>query len=110
MPRVSERERTREELKAAILARTELGTELEPQVIEGFVDRIEQRLEELRREAKLARKGQKDRSDFSLALAIVSLGVSIPLTAIAGGTVGLAGILVVWLGIVLVNFAYARRG
>jgi hypothetical protein len=103
---VSERERTREELRAAIGAREELGAELEPQVIDAFVERIERRIAEAARERAPARR--KDRSDLSLALAIVSLGISIPVTAIAAVQAGLAGILVVWAGIVLVNVAFSR--
>ena len=34
----------REELEAAIEARKELGAQLEPEVIDSFVERIEQRL------------------------------------------------------------------
>jgi len=47
-----------------------------------------------------------DRTTF--VLAIVSIALGIPLTAIASGTAGLPGLLVVWIGIVLVNFVYAR--
>ena len=42
-----------------------------------------------------------------LALAITSLGIGIPLSAIAGGTAGLAGLVVAWIGIVGVNVAFA---
>ncbi len=45
-----------------------------------------------------------DRTVF--VLAIVSLGVGVPLTAIGSGTAGLPGLLVVWIGIVLVNLVY----
>jgi hypothetical protein len=43
-----------------------------------------------------------DRTQF--VLAIVSLGVSIPLTAAANGS--LQGLVVLWVGIVLLNFVY----
>lgn len=42
-----------------------------------------------------------------LALAITSLGVGIPLTAIAVSEAGLPGLIVAWVGIVCVNAAYA---
>ncbi len=48
----------------------------------------------------------QDRTVF--VLAIVSVALGIPLTAISSTTVGLPGLLVVWTGIVLVNFFYAR--
>jgi len=47
-----------------------------------------------------------DRTVF--ALAIVSIGVGIPLTAIAGSVGGIPGLLIAWIGIVLVNAIYAR--
>ncbi len=48
----------------------------------------------------------QDRTVFVLALVSVALGI--PLTAISSATAGLPGLLVVWTGIVLVNFFYAR--
>jgi hypothetical protein len=47
-----------------------------------------------------------DRTQF--VLAIVSLGVGVPLTAIGAGVSGLPGLLIVWIGIVLVNLVYGR--
>jgi hypothetical protein len=95
----------REELKAAIEARRELGPDLEPHVVDAFVERIEQRLGE-RTTARPSRKGEADRT---LALAILSLLAAIPITAIAATHGGIAAMAVVWAGIVLVNMAYARR-
>lgn len=42
-----------------------------------------------------------------LALAITSLGVGVPLTAIAVAEAGMGGLVVAWLGIVGVNAVYA---
>jgi hypothetical protein len=94
-----------EELKAAIEARRELGEALEPHIVDSFVERIERRLDERRPRHSMRR----DNSDRSLALAIISLGVAIPLTAIGVTQAGLAGLLIVWAGIVLVNLAYSLR-
>lgn len=47
-----------------------------------------------------------DRTTF--VLAIVSIALGIPLTAIASATAGFAGLLVAWVGIVLVNIVYGR--
>jgi hypothetical protein len=47
-----------------------------------------------------------DRTVFVLAIVTTALGI--PLTAIASGTAGLAGLLIAWVGIVLVNVVYAR--
>jgi hypothetical protein len=78
----------RDELQAAIEARRELGSQLEPQVVDSFVERIERRLAE-RTPAKPARNNDSN----TLALATLSLFASIPITAIAathGGIVAMA--------------------
>ena len=45
-----------------------------------------------------------DRTQF--VLGIISLGVAIPLTAIGDAMNGLAGLLIVWVGIIMVNLIY----
>ena len=51
-----------------------------------------------------------DRTVF--VLAIVLMVLAIPLTAIAGTVAGIPGLLVAWMGIVLINavYAWSRRG
>jgi hypothetical protein len=93
----------REDLHAAIEARRELGLEREPELIDSFVARIEQRLEK-RPGAPARREGREG----SFVLALVSVGAGIPLTAIALSNGGLAALLVVWIAIVLVNLGYQR--
>ena len=44
-----------------------------------------------------------------LAMALGSMGIAIPLTAIAGGIAGLPGIIIVWLGLILINVAWTQR-
>lgn len=106
------------EAAAAINARRELGLEYEEQIAAGLAERVEYAVWQQRQnddgrtkielakieDAKLER-GQR------LALTIVSLGVGIPITAIAGRESGLAGIWIVWVGIVVVNliFSLGRR-
>lgn len=101
-----------EEAAAALAARRELGEDMEPAVIDAFVDRVE-RAVETRVDARLAQRGRgreaSEQDKLTLALAIVSLGTAIPLTAIAAGTAGLVAVIVVWIGIVAVNMAFARR-
>jgi hypothetical protein len=98
----------KEELEAAIEARRELGAELEPHVIDAFVERIEKRIEE-RVGSRIGRSRRDDRDERGAAIGVAlgSMGIGIPLTGIAAGTAGLAGLLVCWIGIVLVNVAYA---
>lgn len=95
----------REDLTAAIEARRELGGELEPHIVDSFVERIERRVAE-HKDAKPARSAAPD---HTAALAILSLIAAIPVTAIAATHGGIVAIAVVWAGIVLVNLAYARR-
>ena len=94
----------RDELQAAIEARRELGPDHERELIDSFVERIEQRLAKRPTSTPAPRGGREG----SFVLTIVSLGVGIPLTAIALSTGGLAALLIVWVGIVLVNIAYQR--
>ena len=108
---MTETGRTREELQAALAARRELGDELEPHLIDSFVGRIERRIDERvdeRLGPHLARR-QSRSDDKQFVMALVSLGVAIPLTAIAVSNGGLVALAIVWIGIVLVNLAFGRR-
>jgi hypothetical protein len=96
MPAVSEELVPRDEAHAALAARRELGPDYEAELAERFAARIESRLQE--RERVPAKR------DESPAVAIISLLVAIPLTAIAGSTVGLAGVIAVCAALVLVNW------
>jgi hypothetical protein len=96
----------RDELRATIEARREMGAELEPQLIDSFVERIERKLEGRRAQRPAAQR--RESNGTGLALAIISLFAGIPITAIAATHGGIAALIVVWAGIVLVNFAYAR--
>jgi hypothetical protein len=98
----------REELEAAIEARRELGEELEPQVIDAFVERIEKRIDQRARElaGSRSRRAVPRVPDWSaFALAICSLGIAIPIVEKAS----FAGEIVMWLAIVAVNLAYNLR-
>ncbi len=44
----------------------------------------------------------------AIGVALGSIGMGIPLTAIAGSEAGVAGVLVTWIGIVVVNVLYGR--
>ena len=96
---------TREEVESLVEARRELGDEMEPAVIDAFLDRVEAAAD-----ARAAERRPKpdDGRGERLALSIVSLGTGIPITAIAAEQ-GVQGIIVAWLGIVGVNFAFSRR-
>jgi hypothetical protein len=102
---MAQTELPRDDVTAAIEARRELGQELEPQVIDGFLERVGHAIDE-RVDQRLQKRGG---DGGTIGLAVFSLLFGIPLTGIGAETTGLAGLVVVWVGIVLVNFAYALR-
>jgi hypothetical protein len=95
----------RDDIEAAIEARRELGGEMEPHVIDSFVDRIEKRIDErTTRRIPAVRKGREG----SFVLALASLAAAIPITAIAANYGGITAMIVVWIGLVLLNAVYNR--
>jgi hypothetical protein len=104
---MAQSELPREELAAAVEARREVGQELEPHVIEGFLERVGKAIDE-RVDERLAKNAPRQ-GPGQIGLAVISLLFAIPLTGIGAGTTGLAGLLVVWVGIVVVNLAYAFK-
>jgi hypothetical protein len=101
--RVSEPLIPRDELRASLEARRELGPEFDDELVEAFASRIEQRLQGRPQPARAQRS-----RDHETAIAIVSMGVAIPLIAIAGNFAGLAGIVAVCAALVLVNVVSRR--
>jgi hypothetical protein len=98
---------TREDAGSLIEARRELGAEMEPAVIDAFLDRVEAAAVARAAAQKPPRSG--DGRAERLALSIISLGTGIPITAIAAEQGGVQGMIVAWLGIVGVNFAFSRK-
>jgi len=106
-----------DDLRAAVGARRDLGPDYEDAVLDSFLERLEHsiaarvdaRLEE--RAGRLPRGrapgADDDPSSRAFVLGVVSLGTGIPISAISGGTSGVAGLVVAWLGIVGVNMAHA---
>jgi len=113
---VPEPEPRREDLRAALGARRELGPEYEDAVLDSFLERVDKSIE-ARVDARVAeRAGDRGRvarrqsqggPDSGLVLGIVSLGTGIPITASAGGTAEVRGLVVAWAGISVVNLAHA---
>jgi hypothetical protein len=110
---VAESRISREDVASTVGARHELGADLEPEVVDAFLQRVERAID-TRVDTRLAdtkatgRRG-REREAGGIALAIVSLGTGIPITAIAAEQAGLAGIVAAWAGIVGVNVAQALR-
>jgi hypothetical protein len=113
---------SRDEIRAAAETHRELGPDYQEAVIESFLDkvgreidaRVDARLRQERRGWTAAAEAPRHHgSPGGIALAIVSMALGIPLTAItlAVGSPrsGIAGLLVVWIAIVAINFACALR-
>ena len=95
----------RDELEAAIEARRELGAELEPAIIDGFVERIERRLAERGTESERA---LKQRRDHQKELILGAMGISVPLFAIAAIFTGLAGVIAVCAALAVIAIVASR--
>jgi hypothetical protein len=95
----------KDEIRAAIQARGELGADMEPAVVDAFVERIERRLAERAGNSELAlmrkREHQKE-------MVLGSMGIAVPLLAIAAVFAGLAGVVVVCVALVLIAVVTAR--
>jgi hypothetical protein len=96
------------ELEAVLAARKELGPEYEPELVDSFLEQVEKRLDG-RGSAVPARRHRERHPAVSIPVVLGSLGLAIPLLGVAGGTAGLAGVLVVCVALVLVNAFALRR-
>lgn len=89
-----------------VRARRELSSEHDQELIETFMAQvnaaIDARVDE--RVAKLDRKRRKRGGSQELAIASIALGI--PVTAVAGGTAGDAGVIAAWISILLINILY----
>lgn len=103
----------RDDLDAALAARRELGPDYDEAFAETVASRIREVLEGGRTKpmtpAPATAEVAKAEREAGLAVAIVSLIASVPLTAIAANVVGLPGLLTVWIGLTMINVAYALR-
>jgi Flp pilus assembly protein TadB len=82
----------RDELRAAIAARKELGEDMEPALVDSFVEQIERRLE---KRAGQTEQALKRKREHQKEMVLGAMALSIPLFAMAAIFVGLAGIIVV---------------
>lgn len=101
---------SREDLRATIEARRDLGPEYEAALVESFLEKIETTIAaRVRAEvaAQTTGQGPHKKSDAAVGVALGSLGIGIPLTAIAAGNAGTPGLFLAWGGIIMVNVAYA---
>ena len=114
-PPAKTRELPRVEVEATVAARKELGEEHEAQLIEGFLERmqdeidarVDERLAERRPAQPRPRAGGTDWAGFLLAF--LSLGIGIGATGAATGNDADWIAPIAWLAIVMVNLAYFFR-
>jgi hypothetical protein len=94
-----------EELRAAVQARSELGADMEPAVIDAFVERIERRIADRapagERALQLKREHQKE-------MVLGGMAISVPLLAIAAIFTGLPGVAAVCLALVVIAIVSSR--
>ena len=93
------------ELRSAVEARVELGEEMEPAVIDAFVDRIERRLAERKDADQFAIERKREHQK---EMVLGSMAISIPLLAIAAIFTGLAGVIAVCVALVVIAVITAR--
>ena len=96
----------REELQAAIEARKELGAEMEPAVIDSFIERIEKQLAARSKENERA---LKQRRDHQREMILGAMGISVPLLALAAIFTGLAGVIAVCATLAVIALVVARQ-
>ena len=102
---MSEHAISREEVDAAIAARRELGDDLEPAVVDAFVERIEQRIATRRNESERA---LEKRRNHQKEMILGGMGISVPLMLIAAVFTGLAGVIAVCLALVALGVLVMR--
>ena len=98
----------RDELEVAVRARQELSAEHEPEIVDAFLDRVGTAIA-ARVDERVAQHEEDDGYDpGAIGVAIGSIALGIPVTAVAGNAAGLAGVIAAWIGIVFVNLGYRR--
>ena len=95
----------KDELEAAIEARKELGAEMEPAVIDAFVERIERRLEERTGESEQSLKRKREHQK---EMVLGAMGISVPLFALAAIFTGLPGVVAVCAALAVIAITAAR--
>ena len=95
----------RDEARAVIEARKELDEDLEPALVDAFVERIETRLAQTSRETEQALRRKREHQK---EMVLGGMALSIPLFALAAIFTGLAGVIVVCSALVVLAVVTAR--
>ncbi|MGW0995540.1 hypothetical protein [Streptomyces sp. NPDC002520] len=110
------------DLDATVRARRELGEEYDSALVDSFLEKVEQRIDDtvdrrvrrhLAEQQMAVARGRRSQPADSwgerYGFALLTLVLAIPLSAIAGALAGLSGIIAAWIGIVGVNATQAVR-
>jgi hypothetical protein len=94
-----------EELRAAFEARKELGPEMEPPVIDAFVERIERRIAD---RAGAGQHALREKREHQKEMTLGSMAIGIPLLAIAAVFTGLPGVIAVCVALAVIAIVSSR--
>jgi hypothetical protein len=94
-----------DELRATIEARKELGTEMEPALVDAFVERIEKELAARQRESEQSLRRKREHQK---EMVLGAMALSIPLLLVAAVFTGLAGVIVVCGALAVIAIVTAR--
>lgn len=99
----------REEVEALVAARRELPEGHDQELIDTFMEKVSAEID-ARVDERLAEQDDEEYGydPGQIGVAIGSIALGIPVTAVAGSTAELPGIVVAWIGIIVVNVLYAR--
>jgi len=95
----------RDDVRATLAARKELGEDIEPALVDAFVERIEKRLAQTSRESEQALRRKREHQK---EMVLGGMALSIPLFALAAIFTGLAGVIVVCSALVVIAVVTAR--
>jgi hypothetical protein len=95
----------RDELRATIEARRELGPDAEPDLIDAFVARIEKQLSGRRQESEQSLRRKREHQK---EMVLGSMALAIPLIVVAGIFTGLAGVIAVCAALAVIAIVTAR--
>ena len=95
----------RDELQATIAARKELDADIEPALVDSFVERIEKRIAERQGESEQSLRRKREHQK---EMVLGAMALSIPLFSLAAIFTGLAGVIVVCGVLVVIAVATAR--
>jgi hypothetical protein len=110
---VADDELERRDYEALLATRGELGPDYDKALVDSFADRMEKEIQRRVSAASGGRSMEHRAAEAAgkrqLALAITSLGVGIPITAISAAIADLPGLGIAWAGIAAVDVAHAMQ-